>query len=270
VNELTKNPRFGAVVLAGERPGGGALARELGLAAGVLAPVAGRAAVARVVDALRASRGVGPIVLCGPAAEVIDENPALRALLTDKRVSWRAPETGPGASALAALAALGHWPALVTSGDHALLEPEIIDDFCAAAAAAAADAVVGLVPWSAVRNAFPESRRTVLKFADEPSCGSNLFAVMNRDGLAAIRFWRRVEALRKRPWRIARRLGWWPLLRYLSGRLSRDQAAKVLSERAGCRVRWVGVTAARAAVDVDTMADLRLAEELLGGARRAD
>ncbi len=262
--------RFGAVVLAGERPGGGGLARELGLAAGVLAPVAGRAALVRVMDALRASRSVDAIVLCGPAAAVVDATPALEALIAGPGVSWLAPETGPGASALAALDALDRWPALVTSGDHALLEPQIIDDFCRAAAVADGDAVVGLVPWSTVHAAFPESRRTVLKFADEPVCGSNLFAVLNRDGLAAIRFWRGVEALRKRPWQIARRLGWRSLIRYVSGSLNRDGAAALLSERAGCRVRWVGVTAARAAVDVDTVADLRLANELLGGAGRDD
>ncbi len=255
------------MVLAGERPGGGALSRALGLPAGVLAPVAGRPAVVRVLEALSASRSVGPIVLCGPTRAALDQSAELRQLLSDSRITWCAPAAGPAASALAALDRLGRSPALVTSGDHALLKPAIVDEFLTAASARGGDAVVGLVPWPAVRAAFPDTKRTVLRFSDQPCCGSNLIAVLDPAGRAAIEFWRRVEALRKKPWRIAGRLGWWSLARYLCGRLSRDQGAAVLSARAGCRVRWVDVAAARAAVDVDSLADLTLAERVLGAER---
>ena len=43
---------FSAVVLAGERPGGSAFSRGLGLSAGVLAPVDGKPALRRVIEAL--------------------------------------------------------------------------------------------------------------------------------------------------------------------------------------------------------------------------
>ena len=261
-------PPFGAVVLAGERPGGSPLARQLGLKAGILAPVAGRAAVVRVLEALKNSNWIGRIVLCGPAPGAINENPPLKELLASPEVSYLAPKSGPAASALAALKSLDHWPALLTSGDHALLNRQILHQFCSEARAADADAVVGLVPWRVVRTAFPHSRRTVLKFADEPSCGSNLILVLNPSGLKAVAYWQRAEALRKRPWRIARQLGWRPLIRYLTGQLTRDEAVAVLSARAGCRVRWVNIEAARAALDIDSLADLKLANELLAGAPR--
>ena len=80
---------------------------------------------------------------------------------------------------------------------------------------------------------------------------------------ATLAFWSGVEAERKRPWRIARRLGPGVLLRYLLGRLPVDAAFEALSERAGCRVGWVALPSPRAAVDVDTAADWRLANRLL-------
>ena len=64
------NNTFFAVVLAGERPGGSAIIQELGLAASVLIDVAGKSALARVIDALETSEMVDGGLLCGGAAEV--------------------------------------------------------------------------------------------------------------------------------------------------------------------------------------------------------
>ena len=260
-------PPFRALVLAGERAGGSRLARALGLPAAVLAPLAGRPCILRVIDALCAARQVQGVTLCGPRPAVIDASPDLTALLRREDVAWLAPAAGPAASASAAAQAGGRWPLLLTSGDHGLLTPGVVDTFCADARAAAdaggADVIVGLVPHRQVARAFPDSRRTVLRFADGAYCGSNLFALVGPGSLRALAFWSSVEADRKRPWRIARRLGAATLLRYLLGRLPVDGAFDVLSRRAGCRVRWIPVACARAAVDVDSEADWRLADRLL-------
>lgn len=258
---------FKAVVLAGERPGGGVLARELGIAAGVLADVAGQPCLARVLTALRGSDAVAGGVVCGPAADVLSASPALQALLAAGDYRWLAPATGPAASALAASREAGGQPLLLTGGDHALLEPAMVDAFCTAACAAAQadhlDLVVGLVPYDIVAAAFPQSRRTVLRFADGGFCGSNLFALLTPESGRALAFWSGVEADRKRPWRIARRLGALTLARYLGGRLTASAAFAVLSDRAGCRIGFVEVPHPRAAVDVDSHADWMLANQLL-------
>ena len=256
---------FRAIVLAGERPGGGALARALQLPAAVLAPLAGRPCLERVLDTLADAERVEGIKVCGPAADVVQSSGALKSLLARPDVTWLAPQAGPAASALAGARAWDDYPLLLTAGDHGLLDPAIVDGFCEQAwqVREAADVVVGLVSHDRVAAAFPQSRRTVLRFADGAWCGSNLFALLRADAVSALRFWTNVEAQRKRPWRIARRLGTWTLLRYALRRLTARQAFAALSKRAGCRITWVPVHSARAAVDVDSEADWRLADRLL-------
>ncbi len=255
--------KFLAVVLAGERPGGSAITQELGLAASVLVDVAGKSALARVVDALEASEMVGGGLLSGPAEDIYRDNEEIQQILSGSAFQWTTPESGPSASALAALEKLDYFPVLLISGDHALLSSELVDFFCRETGKMDADVVFGLVPYSIVRAAFPESKRTVLKFSDGQYCGTNLFAILNREGMSGPAFWQELEVHRKRPWQMARRLGMGLLLRYLFRRLSLDEAMEALSLAMGCRVGYVRVDVARAAVDVDSVADRCLAEKIL-------
>lgn len=254
-----------AIVLAGERPGGNALARALQLPASVLAPIAGKACLARVITTLRVCQSIDGGLLVGPAADIVKDNDIVRELLAIGDFRWLEPMSGPSASALRAAGALRHYPVLLTTGDHALLEAGVVDRFCAAAAASGADFVVGLVPHALVRGRFPYSRRTVLRFRNGAWCGANLFALRTHAGRHALELWQALEVDRKRPWRMASRLGFGFLLRYLGGSLSLSDALATLSARAGCRIAHVVVESARAAVDVDSSADLALAEEVLRG-----
>ncbi len=260
--------QFQAIVLAGERTGGNALARSLGLPAGVLAPLAGRSCIQRVMTTLRESCSVAGGILSGPSASVLREAPEFSALLEPGDYRWLAPANGPAASAFAAAEHLNSHPLLLTGADHGLLDTATVDDFCKDALAVGPaghrpDIVVGLVPHDLVREAFPDSKRTVLRFSDGAFCGSNLFAVTSETGHSGLRFWSEVESFRKRPWKIAGRLGLKTLLRYVTGGLAVDQAFRALSLKAGCRVSWVAVHEPRAAVDVDTVADWELACRLL-------
>lgn len=264
-----ESERLSYVLLAGERPGGSPLAQAAGVAAGVLVDVAGKTAIERVFATLRAHPRLRGGVLCGPTEAIVQGSAELRALLASDDVYWLAPGDGPGASALRGLDALDRYPVLLTTGDHALLNRAILDQFLDRALAHPADIVVGLVPHATVRTAFPESRRTVLRFLDGGYCGSNLFLVRTPEGRRAIALWRQFEALRKQPWKIARRLGVFTLLRYLSGRLRLDRALAVLGDKAGCRAGWVPLDSARAAVDVDSIADLELARRILAAEQGA-
>ncbi len=129
-----------------------------------------------------------------------------------------------------------------------------------------ADLIVGLVPYEAVRAAYPDSRRTVLKFADGARCGANLYLLRTDAARRGIEFWVAMQRDRKRPWRIAGRLGWLLLLRYLIRKLTLEDALGALSEKAGCRVASVPVKEPRAAVDVDSVDDWRLAQRIVGEA----
>jgi molybdopterin-guanine dinucleotide biosynthesis protein A len=255
--------KYSAVVLAGERPGGSALSRELGLAASVLVDVAGQPALARVINALEASEMVDGGLLCGPAEDVFRVNDEFRQILSGTSFQWKSPAAGPSASALAALEQLDSFPVLLTAGDHALLYPGLVDYFCREALKLDVDVVVGLSPYAIVREAFPDSKRTVLKFSNGQYCGTNLFAILNREGKAGPAFWQELEADRKRPWRMARRLGVGLLIRHLFGRLSLEIALSLLARSMGCRVGYVCIEVPRAAVDVDSIADRDLAEKIL-------
>ena len=259
--------KFAAVVLAGERPGRSDFSRELGLAASVLVEVAGKSALARVIEALESSESVEAGVLCGPAENVFQENPEFQQILEGSSFRWMAPKMGPSASALAGIEQLNSFPTLLTAGDHALLTAGLVDDFCSRALDLDVDVVFGLAPYSIVRAAFPETKRTVLKFSDGQYCGTNLFAILRPEGMAGPAFWSRVEADRKRPWRMVRRMGLGVglsmLLRYLLGRLTLDSVVDSLSRVMGCRVGCVLIDEPRVAVDVDSVADRDLAERVL-------
>ena len=265
------NKKFSAVVLAGERPGRSDFSRELGLAASVLVNVAGKSALARVIEALESSESVEAGVLCGPAQNVFQENPEFQQILEGSSFRWMAPKLGPSASALAGIEQLNSFPTLLTAGDHALLTAGLVDSFCTRELDldVDVDVVFGLAPYSIVRAAFPETKRTVLKFSDGQYCGTNLFAILSPDGKAGPAFWSRVEADRKRPWRMVRRMGLGVglsmLLRYLLGRLTLDSVLDSLSRVMGCRVGCVLLDEPRVAVDVDSVADRDLAERVLLG-----
>jgi GTP:adenosylcobinamide-phosphate guanylyltransferase len=254
---------FTSVVLAGERPAGGVLSQALGLPASVLVDVAGKPSLQRVLEAITAATQAEAGLVCGPAAEVYHGTPALRQMVEGCGFQWLAPAQGPSASAIRAVEALRRFPVLITTGDHALLTPELIDGFCRKAQVASGDVVVGLVPHSLVQAAFPESHRTVQRYRDGAFCGSNLFAILDARGLHALRFWQAVEAERKRPWKIAQKLGPVFLFGYLARQVSLAGAMKRLSDLCGCRITCVEIDSARAAVDVDTLADRDLAERII-------
>ena len=112
-------------------------------------------------------------------------------------------------------------PLLVTTGDHPLLTPEMVGH-CARRAGRSADLVAGLTPSSAIRKAYPDAQRTYLRFRDERYSRRKSVPLL---GLAAARGRRLAPGRRaQRPWRLVRAFGWRPLLAYLLGRLTLDQA----------------------------------------------
>jgi len=254
-----------AIVLAGERPGGNALARAFDLPSSVLVEVAGHACIVRTIAALVDSQTVDGGVISGPDPATRATSPVIRAVLDNTDFSWLPPENGPAESALAAFESVGEAPMLLTAADHALLTPEIVDQFVNLTLISDADFIVGLVPYAVVHKAFPESKRTILKFSDGEYCGSNLFMIRTARGANLLRFWRDIQQHRKKPWRMATAIGPGILLAYATGRLSLRRALEAISERAGCRVAHLEILSARAAVDVDSVADHALAERILRG-----
>ena len=267
------DPPFTALVLAGSRGPDDPVARAGGVAHKCLVPVAGVPMAVRVVETLAACPSVGRIALALEDPALLDDLPALRPLIAAGRCTALATGATPSLSVQRALDELPDpLPLLVTTGDHPLLTPEMIEHFCAAARTTGADLVAGLTPSSVIRKAYPDAQRTYLRFRDERYSGANLYALLGPDARRAVAFWRRVEQERKRPWRLARAFGWRPLLAYLLGRLTLDGAMARASGIIGARIAAVVMPYAEAAIDVDKPADLALAETILarrrGEARR--
>ena len=256
--------RFTALIMAGSRPGGDPMARAAGVSHKCLLPVEGTPMIRRVVSALLAAPSIGRILISIDAPGLLDSEFADPE--RDRIGLLESAET-PSLSALAAIEAAGGTggPMLITTADHPLLEPALIERFCREAEASGADIVAGLAPEQVIRTAFPESRRTYLRFRDGRFSGCNLFALLRPEGAEAIRLWRRVEKDRKRPWRIAKAFGLPMLLSYLVGWLTLEAALARLSRLAGAKAGVVVLPVAEAAVDVDKPEDLVLVEAILRG-----
>jgi CTP:molybdopterin cytidylyltransferase MocA len=255
------------IVLAGARSDAGAdpVAASRGGTLKALIPVAGRAMVTRVLDAVARAEDVGRVVLVAPRSPAFDAAVAASAL-PNECVTWVAPVASPSGSVAAAFADAGDADeVLVVTADHPLLDPAWLAALRAGARERGADLAVALVPWTTVQARFPRGRRTAYRFGDGAVCGTNLFVFRGPRARAITNLWQRVEADRKRPWRIVRLLGVVNLVRFVSGRLRLHDALTALSERTGFRIHAVLLNAPESAVDVDTIADLECVEAVLQG-----
>jgi len=260
---------FTALVLAGSRPGGDALARATGVSHKALAPLAGIAMLARVLTTLRRARTVERIAVCGIDREVLAAHTELRPCLDGGDLTLIASRATPSASVLSAMQQLQpSTPLLVVTADHPLLTPALIDDFCARSAESGADVTVGLVGADLVRRTFPTVRRTALPFRDGAYCGCNLYAFLTPAAQRAPAAWMQVERHRKQPWRMVGALGVGVTLRFLLRRLTVDDVVQLVSDRMGARVRPIFLSQPEAGFDVDTCAQLAAAEAFLRARER--
>jgi GTP:adenosylcobinamide-phosphate guanylyltransferase len=254
---------FTAIILAGKRPGKDPVAEAAGVACKSFAPIGGRPMVHRVLDALAAARQVGPRILCGPSQSLIAHEPELKARLETGEVKWIASHSTPSSSTYHALQSVLHGlPILVTTADHALLTPQIVDFFCGEARRIGCDVAVGLTPYEGVVSAFPETKRTAMKFYDGAYSGCNLFGFLNQRSHQAAQFWRQVEQDRKKPLRMMRILGWRTVVRYLLGRISLNEGLEQISGKLQIRARAILLPFPEAAVDVDTADDWHFVQRL--------
>lgn len=260
-----------ALVLAGARPGRDAVAVAAGVPLKVLAAVGGVPMVARVLKTLEGSCLVEQRILCGPSWEIVQGQDFLHDLVETKSIRWVAPQQGPSLSVKMFLEqAPQDFPLLVTTADHALLTVEMVEYFLRKASQVRVDVAVALVPYSLVAEAYPQSKRTVIGFRGGGYCGCNLFLLCTPQAERLVEFWTQVERERKRPLRLIRRLGWVMLLRYILGLLSLSDALLKLSQRVGISIKEVILPFPEAAIDVDTLEDLALVEQIVERQERSE
>ena len=258
-----------ALILAGERGGESPVARAAGVAEKCWAPAAGVPMLLRVVETLCRCRTVGRIAISLRSDPTAEDREALARRAAGIALSLLPCGVSPSASVLAAVDALDRpYPLLITTADHPLLSAQMIDHFWAAIAGSGADVAAAVTPASVIERAYPETRRTYLRFGDGRRSGANLFALLGPEGLRAVEFWRRIERDRKRPWRLIGAFGLSPLVAYLLGRLTVDDAVRRASQIIGARAAIVDLPFADAAIDVDKPADLVLVDRILNARER--
>lgn len=256
--------KFTALVLAADRGPGDPVATAAGVPCKSLTPIGGIPMVLRVIEALDAAREVTAITLSGPPESIVNQTAALGGLIESGKVNWHANQATPSTSAFHVLEQLpAEVPVLLTTADHALLTPRMIDYFCREARATACDVVAGVARYETVARAYPQTRRTTTRLRDGVYCGCNLFAFLTPPGRQAADFWRQVESQRKKPLRVIGILGWSAVMRYLMGRLSLEEALAEISRRLEFKAGAVTMPFAEAAVDVDSVSDLELVEKIL-------
>ena len=254
---------FTVIILAGKRPGKDRVAEAAGVACKSFAPIDGRPMVHRVLDALAAAKQVGPLILCGPSQSLIELEPKLKARLETGEVKWIESHATPSLSTYHALQAFPeNKPVLVTTADHALLTPQIVDYFCGEALRLQCDVALGLAKYDDVMSAFPETRRTAIKLKDGAYSGCNLFGFLNPRSDRAAQFWRQIEQERKKPLRMIRIMGWRTIVRYLFGRITLDNGLEEFSNKMQLKVRAVLLPFPQAAIDVDTVDDWHFVQRL--------
>ena len=248
-----------AILLAGQRPGTDPLAAHFGQSIKALVPIAGEPMVRRPARALAESGSVGDIIVMAQQTE-----PIVAALKGIAKVAVR-KSRGSIAETLLVLCddAATPWPLLVTTADHALLTPAMIDRF--AAAAEGADIAIGVVERGKLERRLPGAKRTWLSFRGEQVTGANLFALASPEAARAIRLWRSVEQDRKSAWRMLALLGPVMLPMALLRLLSLDDVLARLSLKLGVALRAVRLDDPLAGVDVDKLADHALVEAIIAG-----
>lgn len=237
---------FTGLVLAGTRPGGDPLALAEGKTNKALIEVGGQPMLTRVMQALR-DGGANRIAVSTDDGEVA-------ALASEQGAEVLPTGQGPSSSAAIAFEKLGA-PMVLTTSDHALLQGEWVRQLVGDTPSDA-DIGIMLARREAIEAALPGSRRTYLRFTDGQWSGCNLFYLRTSQARAAIDSWQAVEADRKRPWRIARRLGLPTLISYALGKLTLDEGISRLGDRMGLRARLIAAKDGRAAIDADKPGDL--------------
>ncbi|MEL7480751.1 MAG: NTP transferase domain-containing protein [Pseudomonadota bacterium] len=252
------------LILAGSRPEPCPVCVETGVETKAIVPIQGVRMIDHMLRALRDCPSLtGDIWISGHHPDKLSAGAPedLRSFLP--RVQATPDEIGPAHAALSALNAGASCPLLITTCDHPLLTPQMIDALLKGAEASGCDFAVGLAPKELVQSAYPETERTYLNLAGEGYSGCNLFLVRTPEGRRALEFWRDVAHDRKNPLKIARRFGFRSLVRMFTGQLNLAEAFAHGSKRIGAKLSPIVIPFAEAAIDVDKPADLALVRRIM-------
>ena len=250
-----------AILLAGQRPGPDPLAQAFGEQWKVLIPVDGEAMLSRVARTLLASPSIARVLVVAQQPDALFVGDCAW-LAKEARVAAAVSTSGIAVS-IAALAGTEQapWPVLVTTADHPLLTPAIVE--AVIAGTGDADISVGVVSSRTLLASYPDNRRTWLKFAGGHWTGANLFALASIKAVPALMAWSEVERDRKKALKLIWHFGPLLAIRAVTRTITLEAAIAKAGHKLGARIRPIDLPLAEAGIDVDKPSDHALAEKIL-------
>jgi GTP:adenosylcobinamide-phosphate guanylyltransferase len=259
---MTPGRGLTALILAGNRRDKiDPMAAAAGVSHKALLPVDGTPMILHVIRALQACPAVHRIIVSAERTDLLASFAEARTILI------RPSAPSPSRSVAASLLEFGV-PLLVTTADHPLLTPAILQSFFSQSPDHV-DATAGVARSEVIRAAYPNTRRTWLRMRDGDFSGCNLFLLRTPDASRAVDFWQRLEQQRKSPIAMVRTIGLAALFRYAFKILTMQAAVRLLERRMGAKLAIVELPFADAAVDVDKPADLLLVDKTFAERRVA-
>ncbi|NLY91488.1 MAG: NTP transferase domain-containing protein [Firmicutes bacterium] len=153
---------------------------------------------------------------------------------------------------------------LVVASDIPFITKEAIRDFLASCRRRPAEVYYPFVPKTVVHAKYPTTKRTFVRLKEATVTGGNVFLIQPRILLAYRDRIEQAIALRKRPIKLCRLLGFKFLVKLLTGQLQVAEIEARVEEI--LQVRGAGILSMypEIGVDVDKPSDLLLARAILG------
>jgi GTP:adenosylcobinamide-phosphate guanylyltransferase len=214
--------------------------------------------LSRVLRALKETPAIGQIVVS------IESEALLRSVPDTSGVRFAPSAATLADSVLAAVETLpSPWPLLITTADNALHTPEMLTHFCVKSAASTADVTVAMTPAKIILARYPTGIRAFHRFKDGDASGCNLYGLRDGRALTAVQAFAGGGQFGKKPWRIVKAFGVSTFVLHMLRRLTLDDAMTRIGRGFGLTAEAVTLPFPAAPIDIDSVADLKLAEEIL-------
>lgn len=257
--------KVNALILAASRKGAeDEVAKLQGVSHKCLVKIGGVVMLERVVNEIIASDHVGQIYVSIESEDVINEAPALKAMLADGRIRFTPSADNLFASVRNALESIDDpYPVIISTGDNALHTTEMVDHFCAEFLTAGHDCGVGMTPAQTILEAYPDGKRAFHELKDGGWSSCNLYGLANAEAARAAKVFETGGQFGKRPQRIAKAFGLSFLAKYKFKLATLDGLADHLSKRWKVSIKPVKMPFADAPIDVDNPGDFHRTEAIL-------
>lgn len=251
------------LILAGQRLGRvDPLAAKYGTEHKCLVPLLGRPLIAYILDAVDAAFPTAQIVISINDPRAMDNLPEAKRFFDSGRLKTVPSERNLLESVFAAVADI-EWPALITTGDNALMTPEALRDFHEFCLAEGADAGAMFARKEDILAAHPEGQPRFWKFRDGEFSGCNTFWMKDSRGLSTAEIFRGGGQFLKFPKRFISAFGLANLIGFQLGLFTTKRMLSRLSRRFGTQVKVKIADNGELAIDVDTEFSHLVTERLL-------